>query len=147
MKKLWDFGWKMYRKYEEVVSYLFWGVAAFVLSMFLFWLFNNRWGWNEHAANILDWIIVVIFAYFTNRTFVFKSTVKDIKGMGKEFRDFVLARLSTLVLEEVILFVFITWMGYDSKLQTMIVKLLAQFAVIVANYVLSKLFIFKNKNK
>ena len=86
-------------------------------------------------------MICVIFTYFTNRTFVFKSQNKGTKDAGKEFIQFVSARLGTLVLEELVIFVGITLLGANS----MIVKFLGQVLVIVSNYFLSKLWIFKKK--
>ena len=142
MKKLWNFAWDMYRKYEEGISYLFWGGVAFVLSMVLFYIFANIMMLDEQIANIFTWIICVIFAYLTNRTFVFKSKTTGAKAVTKEFVDFTAARLATLVLEIAVLFVCIDLFLWHN----MLAKLLGQFLVIVSNYVLSKLWIFKKKD-
>lgn len=132
---------KIYKKYKEAIDYLFWGGVAFVLSMVLFYLFANVMNIYEQIANILSWIICVIFTYITNRTFVFQSKVKGIKNIFKEFKDFVTARLLTLVMENVILFVMIDLLTINN----MVSKLVGQFVVIVSNYFLSKLWIFKKK--
>lgn len=141
MKKLWDFGWSIYRKYEEAWNYLIWGFIAFVLNMVLFYVFEDVLLIQELVANVIAWIICVIFTYFTNRIFVFKSQNTDSKDAGKEFVQFVSARLGTLVLEELVIFVGITLLAADS----MIVKFIGQALVIVSNYFLSKLWIFKKK--
>lgn len=141
MKKLWNFAWDMYRKYEEGINYLFWGGVAFVLSMVLFYIFANIMMLDEQIANIITWVICVIFAYLTNRTFVFKSKTTGAKAVTKEFVDFTAARLATLVLENAVLFVCIDLFLWHN----MLAKLLGQFLVIVSNYVLSKLWIFKKK--
>ena len=133
----------MYRKYEEGINYLFWGGVAFVLSMVLFYIFANMMMIEEQIANVITWIICVIFTYLTNRTFVFQSKVRGLKNIFKEFKDFVTARLLTLVMENVILFVMIDILTINN----MISKLVGQFVVIVSNYFLSKLWIFKNKEK
>lgn len=138
-----DFIIKIYRKYKEAIDYLFWGGVAFFLSMILFYLFANIMDIYEQIANILSWIICVIFTYFTNRTFVFQSKVKGLKNIFKEFKDFVTARLLTLVMENAILFLLIDLLTINN----MISKLVGQFVVIVSNYFLSKLWIFKKKNK
>ena len=132
---------KMWKKYEEAINYLFWGGVAFVLSMVLFYIFANVCGLYEQIANVISWIICVIFTYFTNRTFVFKSKIKGFKNIIKEFFDFVTARLLTLVMENAILFVMIDLLTINN----MIAKLVGQFVVIVSNYFLSKLWIFKKK--
>lgn len=136
---------KIYGKYKEIIDYLFWGGVAFVLSIVLYWVFIEICGWKDLFANIIDWIICVLFTYETNRIFVFKSKVKGIKARGKEFVEFVAARLFTLILEEIIIFIGGTLMGYDRGLGAMVVKFIGQFVVIVTNYLLSKLWIFRKK--
>ena len=100
---------KIYKKYKEAIDYLFWGGVAFVLSMVLFYLFANVMNIYEQIANILSWIICVVFTYLTNRFFVFQSKVKGFVNIFKEFKDFVTARLLTLVMENVILFLMIVF--------------------------------------
>lgn len=142
MKKLWDTAWSLYRKYEEGINYLFWGGVAFVLSMAIFYFFANVMLIEEQIANVFTWIIGVIFTYMTNRTFVFKSKTTGVKAITKEFTEFTTARLATLVLENVVLFICIDLLLWHN----MIAKLIGQFLVIVSNYVLSKLWIFKKKD-
>lgn len=143
MKKLWNWVCETYRKYQEGIDYLFWGGVAFVLSMVLFYIFANMMMIEEQIANIITWVICVIFTYITNRTFVFKSKTKGMKAITKEFAEFTTARLATLVLENVVLFICIDLLVWHN----MIAKLIGQFLVIVSNYVLSKLWIFKKKEK
>ena len=132
---------KIYRKHKEAIDYLFWGGIAFFLSMILFYLFANVMSIYEQIANILTWIICVIFTYLTNRTFVFASKVKGLKNIFNEFKNFLTARLLTLVMENAILFVMIDLLNFNN----MVSKLVGQFVVIVSNYFLSKLWIFKKK--
>ena len=141
MKKLWNWGIGMYRKYQEGIDYLFWGGVAFVLSMVLFYIFANMMMIEEQIANVITWIICVIFTYVTNRTFVFRSKTTGIKAITKEFTEFTTARLATLVLENAVLFICIDLLSWHN----MIAKLIGQFLVIVSNYILSKLWIFKKK--
>lgn len=143
MKSLFRIIVKLWKKHEEAMNYLFWGGVAFVLSMVLFFIFANIMQIYEQIANILSWIICVIFTYLTNRIFVFKSKTKGIKRVFKEFCDFVTARIMTLIMENAILFVMIDLLTINN----MIAKLVGQFVVIVSNYVLSKLWIFKKEKK
>lgn len=145
MKKIINKCLTIYKKYQEAIDYLFWGGVAFVLSMLLFWIFNSLLGWNSVVANTVDWIICVLFTYFTNRTFVFKSKLTNKIDKLKEFGEFVLARLFTLFLEDLIIYLGVEVLLFNSKIQSMIVKLIGQFVVIVTNYILSKLWIFKKK--
>ncbi|MBR3605978.1 MAG: GtrA family protein [Lachnospiraceae bacterium] len=133
----------LWKKHEEAMNYLFWGGVAFLLSIILFHIFANMMNLYEQIANTLSWIICVIFTYLTNRFFVFKSKTRGLKRVTKEFTDFVTARIITLVMENAILFVMIDLL----TIHNMIAKLVGQFVVIVSNYILSKLWIFKKEKK
>ena len=96
---------------------------------------------DELIANVLSWILCVLFQFFTNRTWVFDGRVDGAKAFAVQMGSFFGGRIFTLVIEEIIIAIFITWLGFNS----MIVKLVAQVIVIVLNYVVSKLFVFKEK--
>ena len=129
----------LFSKYKEVISYLFFGGCTFVVSIASFYVLNRVLLLNEHIANVISWILAVTFAYITNKIFVFGSKIKDPKGLFREIGSFFSARLLTLGMEEVILFVGVDLMNVD----TMLVKIVGQIVVIISNYFLSKLFIFK----
>ena len=141
MKKLWDWGWSIYHKYEEVLSYLIFGFLAFVVNYAVYVVGIKAFSLNYQVSNMIAWVVAVIFAYWTNRTFVFKSKTKEITSILKEFASFVSARLATLILEIVILWLFVDVFNIND----MFAKLVGQFVVIVTNYFLSKLWIFKKK--
>lgn len=150
MKNLWTKFKELWKKYEEAINYLIWGGIAFVLSMVLFILFTNpvfHIEWNEVFANSIDWVICVIFTFFTNKFFVFKSKSENVKAFGKEFIEFVIARLFTLLLENAIIWLLCDKIGWNTGLLQTAAKLIGQFVVIVSNYFLSKLWIFKGKEK
>lgn len=96
-------------------------------------------GINELVANVLSWIITVLFAFLTNRVWVFQSPTNEVSEFVKQMFAFYSGRVITLIIEEVILLVFITWLGFNS----MVIKVIAQVIVILLNYVISKLVIFK----
>ena len=141
MKKLWDFAWGMYRKYEEGINYLIFGFLAFVLNYVLYFLFSSAMQMHYMAATALSWVLTVVFAYWTNRTFVFKSKNKDAQYLGKEFLSFIGARVATEVLELALMFLMVDCVDLNEYLS----KFACQVIVIVANYFLSKLWIFKEK--
>ena len=141
MKKLWDFAWGMYRKYEEGINYLIFGFLAFVLNYVLYFLFSSAMQMHYMAATALSWVLTVVFAYWTNRTFVFKSKNKDAQSLGKEFLSFIGARVATEVLELALMFLMVDCADLNEYLS----KFACQVIVIVANYFLSKLWIFKEK--
>lgn len=143
MKKLWNKCLELYKKYEEIINYLIVGGLTTVVSLGSYYLciytFLNPDVWYQlQAANIISWICAVTFAYFANRIFVFKS--KNQKKL-KEAVSFYSSRIATLLMEMGIMFVFVTLLHLNDK----IMKLVVQVVVTVANYILSKIFVFKKK--
>ena len=128
-----------YKKNKEILLYLFFGGLTFLVSISSYALFNIRIGWNALTANIASWILAVAFAYVTNRTWVFESSTDRGSTLIKEITGFVGGRIATLVIEELILFIFITGLEMNSVL----VKIVAQVVVIALNYVISKMIVFK----
>lgn len=90
-------------------------------------------------ANIVDWVICVLFQFITNKTWVFGAETNSAKDFWAQLAGFFSGRLLTLGVEELMLFVFIDRLLWNSLL----VKLIAQIVVIVSNYVISKFFVFK----
>lgn len=130
---------KLFQKHKELILYVFFGGLATVVSIGTFYVFNLLM--HELAANVLSWVITVGFAYWTNRTWVFRSQVRG-RGVWKEMLTFYSGRLLTLGLEELILLVFATILAWNATL----VKIAAQIVVLVGNYVISKLLIFKESS-
>jgi len=128
----------LFQKHREMILYVFFGGLATVVSIGTFLLFDAVM--NELIANVLSWIVTVGFAYWTNRTWVFCSQVRG-KGVWKEMLTFYTGRLVTLGLEELMLLVFVTVLGWNAAL----IKVAAQIVVLVGNYIISKLLIFRKK--
>ena len=131
-----------YKKNKEVLLYLFFGGLTFLVSVISYAYFNVTLGINELVANIISWVLAVAFAFFTNRIWVFQAPTKTVSQFLMQLIRFFMGRVATLVVEEVILLVFITILGFNS----MVVKVIAQVIVIVLNYVISKLVVFRKKN-
>lgn len=140
---------EIYKKYEEIINYLIIGVLTTVVNLavkyaLLFTVLNASDATQLQIAVVISWVVACIFAYITNRKIVFKSKSKKIL---KEFTAFVSARLFTLFLEMLIMFVFVTLLKLNSNLWVVIWSIVAQVVVIVVNYILSKLVIFKKEKK
>ena len=86
MKKLWDFCWGIYKEHEEGLNYLIFGFLAFVLNYVLYFLFSSVMHIHYMAATALSWVLTVVFAYWTNRTFVFKSRNKRAQSLQGVWR-------------------------------------------------------------
>ena len=134
-------------RYREQAAYLFFGGLATLLNILLAMVFRAM-GLPTAANTVLDNILCILFAYMTNRLWVFCSEAKG-KAALREFFSFVGCRLGTLVLD-----VAVMWLGADllgpalvpARWQDMwflAVKVFSNILVIVANYVFSKLIIFK----
>ena len=124
-----------YKRYREQLLYLFFGLMTTVVSIGSFAIIAMT-GIPVLINNIISWILSVLFAYITNRTWVFNSKSEDIV---KELSSFAGGRLLTLAIEEAILLIFVTLLN----LNALAVKIVAQIIVILLNYIISKLFVFK----
>ena len=131
-----------YKKHKEGLLYLFFGGLTFFLSIFLFWFMDSVLHMNAVINNSIDWVICVAFQFFTNRTWVFDGKVETKQDFLKQAGSFTAGRLFTLVVEDLLIYIFITRLAFP----TMPVKLAATFVVIVLNYVISKLIVFKKKD-
>ena len=136
---------ELYKQYKEIINYLIVGVLTTVVSLGVYYACVLTFLDPENAiqlqvANIISWVAAVTFAYFTNRKFVFESKNPD---MLKEASAFVGARVATLLMDMLCMFIMVTCMGLSDKIS----KLVVQVIVTVANYVFSKIFVFRKKDK
>lgn len=129
-----------YRRNKSVLLYIFFGGLTTLISIGSFVLFDSRLGMHTLIANVFSWICAVLFAYVTNRIWVFDSKATGRKVIG-EMVSFFAGRLITLGLEEATLFVFVTVLAFNST----VIKVLAQLLVLVLNYLISKLLVFREK--
>ncbi len=135
---------KIYYKYEEIIWYLIIGGLTTLVSILTYYavthsLLNPEDKLELQIAEIISWIAAVLFAYFTNRKYVFK---KKNKISWQEFFSFVSSRISTLLIEMLIMYIFVSILHMDDK----VIKIIAQVVVIILNYVLSKFIVFKKKD-
>ena len=134
---------ELYLQYKEIINYLIVGGLTTVVSLGVYYglvltVLNPENPVQLQVANILSWIAAVTFAYFTNRKYVFESKRKDV---GKEAASFFAARVGTLLMDMAFMFVTVSVFHMNDK----VAKLLDQVMVTVANYVISKLFVFRKK--
>ncbi len=140
--RFWRWGWGVYHKNEEIWNYLIVGGLTTVVSLVSKWLLwlvlDPDVAIQLQISIILSWIISVLFAYITNRVFVFKSKSKNII---KEMTSFFGARLLTLGMEMLIMWFFVTLLDLNEYVFTIITQIL----IVIFNYIFSKLFVFKEK--
>ena len=132
----------LYKKYKEIINYLIFGGLTTLVSIGTYAIFTKIFNIDYLVSNVLSWIIAVLFAFITNKLFVFESKSKDKKLISKEITNFFFFRIVSLVLEMVIMYVFVDLLAIND----LITKIIAQIIVILANYIFSKVFVFKKSN-
>ncbi len=135
MKKIVD----LYKRYEEIINYLVVGVMTTLVSIVVYWVFTKLFHVNYMISNIISWILSVLFAYVTNKKFVFKSKCDSNKDVFIEVYQFFKYRILSFVIDVLLMYVFVELVTLDD----MCAKVIVQIIVIILNYVFSKLFVFK----
>lgn len=134
---------KLYFKYQEIINYLIFGFLTTVVSivsyiLFANFLFSEKTDVTVQISNVLSWICAVIFAYVTNRKYVFNSTMQG-RAKVKEIINFFLARFSSLIIDIALMFVLFSLMHIDDTIS----KIIVQVVIVIVNYVFSKFLVFK----
>jgi putative flippase GtrA len=138
---------RLYKEHREIANYLIVGGLTTLVSLvvkyaLLFTILDAKNAVQLQVAVIISWIISVAFAYWANRKFVFESKSKQIL---KEIGLFVASRISTLLLDMLIMWFFVTFLKLDSDVWVIVWTIVSQVLVIILNYILSKFFVFKKK--
>ncbi len=135
---------ELYEKYKEVIHYLIFGGLSTVVNFVSYFIFARIIGIEEIISSGLSWFCSVLFAYITNKLFVFESKTDTKKAFFKEMISFFLARIVSGILCDVGTFALMVKVFHINDI---IAKIVTQVMVIVVNYVFSKLFIFKKKKE
>lgn len=135
----------MYLIFGVLTTVVSWG--SYAVFEILFGTFISNSIVLSAVANVLSWIVAVLFAYITNKLWVFES--KSFKGnvVFKELATFVTSRLATGVLEWVGVPLLMV-IGLNQSIlgiEGMVAKIVISVLVVILNYILSKLFVFKDK--
>lgn len=126
-------------KNKEVISYIFFGGLTTVVNYIVYFLFTRVFHVDYLVSNWFAWAFAVLFAYLTNRKWVFQSTAQGFGPRMREFLAFVAARLVSLGMDMAIMYVGVSVLGIGDFW----VKTVSQVVVIAANYVFSKVFVFR----
>lgn len=144
MKKIKD----LLIRYKQVILYLIFGVMTTAVDWGISFLLYYFWGAAiektvllVHVVNTIAWAAAVLFAFVTNRLWVFHSDSKGFLPILRELGSFAGGRVMTLLLQEAMFAVFFDWLGVNEYL----VKIVAAVLVVVLNYFISKLLVFRKK--
>lgn len=122
---------------RELVLYVVFGAFTFFVNIAVYFLFEDVLGVNYLISNIVAWFFSVLFAYITNRIWVFESKSPDIL---KEMALFFGGRIFSGVVDTALMYLFIDVMMIGDAIS----KIVVQIIVIVLNYIFSKLIVFKD---
>lgn len=134
---------ELFNKYKEVINYLIFGVLTTIVNYVSYLILAKVFNVNYLASTVISQIISIIFAYVTNKIFVFESKTTNTKELIKEMVSFFGFRLVSLLLDMAFMYIFVDIL----KLNDAIMKLVSNVLIVIVNYVFSKLFVFKKDNK
>ena len=130
------------KKYKDIVSYLFFGVCTTVINILIYYISAHLFHYSTLISTVVAWVGACLFAYFTNRKWVFHSTTKAKKDIFLEIISFFACRLATGFVDWIIMVVFVDFFHFND----IVIKVISNVIVIILNYVASKLVIFNKKD-
>lgn len=130
---------QLYEKYKDIILYLFFGICTTLVNISTYWIAARALRFDVMPSTIIAWFLAVLFAYITNRRWVFHSEAKEYKTVLKEIVSFFTCRLATGVVDWLCMFIFVDILLWND----MVVKIGANVLVIILNYIASKLVIFR----
>ena len=133
---------ELYNKYRDLIPYAIFGVLTTLVNIVVFWVAAHPFHMTVVASTIVAWIVAVVFAYVTNRKWVFHSEAHKKEAIIKEIISFFTCRIATGVVDIVVMYVFVDVLSFND----VIMKTVANILVILLNYVASKMIIFKKNN-
>ena len=131
----------LFAKYKQTILYLIFGVLSTIVNILTYAFCTRNLNIEFLISNWIAWIVAVLFAYITNKFFVFESKKINIKFLIKELSSFVSCRLLSGIKEMILMYTMISLMS----LNDFIVKIITNVVVVILNFIFSKLIIFKNK--
>lgn len=130
------------RKYKEIVLYIFFGGCTTLVNIAIYYFLTRGFHIPIIASTIAAWITSVLFAYLTNRRYVFQSKNSNVKATILELGSFVLCRLLSGALDIGNMYFFVKLLGIND----FIIKIISNIVIVMANYIASRSFVFKQHN-
>ena len=132
----------LFLKYRELILYVFFGGLTTLVNIAAYWMLAWTCGVEELAATAAAWVISVLFAYLTNRKWVFQSRASGPRAILWEVVAFFGGRALSGLMDVGIMALFVKTLHYNDLL----VKILSNVLVIVVNYIISKWIVFRRRN-
>ena len=134
---------QLIKKYKHLIYYGIFGILTTLVNIAVYYICSHILKLDTVPSTIIAWIFAVLFAYVTNRKWVFESTEHSATGILYEILKFFFFRAATGVLDVVVMYVTVDLLGWNDVLM----KIISNILVIVLNYIASKLVIFRHKEK
>ena len=131
----------VYTRYKEFLLYALFGLGTMLISINVYLTLTNKVGWSILISEAISWFFATLFAFFTNRKWVFTYAPKGVKAFFQQLVSFFFGRTLTLGLEEAILHIFVLGLGFPNTK----VEYVAQIFIIAANYIFSKVVVFRRR--
>ena len=132
---------QLFKKYQQPILYLFIAVCTTAVNIITYYISAHIVSLSVVLSTCLAWAISVIFAYITNKWWVFESKSLRLKAVVLEFLSFTGCRLFTGACDLLIMFIFVDCLAMND----LFVKIASNVLVVILNYIFSKLIIFKQK--
>lgn len=132
---------KLMKKYRSLIAYGIFGVLSTIVNIGTYYLCYDVNDMSNVLSNVLAWIAAVLFAFVTNKLWVFESKSLAPKVVFYEFTTFMGCRTATGAMDLAIMYVCVDVMCWPA----MVMKMISNILVILLNYIFSKLIIFKKK--
>jgi len=133
---------ELFMKYKEAILYLVFGVLTTLINIVVYALSTRLLEIDVYTSNVIAWVLSVLFAYITNRKYVFNSKANELNTKIKELLSFYSCRLLTFGIDMLLMFILIDLISIND----MISKIIVNIIIIILNYILSKFLVFKNNN-
>lgn len=133
---------QLYEKYQQWIDYIFVGVLTTIVNFAVFYLFDTIFAISYLIANALSILVAILFAFYMNKKFVFKSQSPNFKGLLQEFALFAGFRLGSGVYDMLSMWVLVAFFHVNTNVS----KILTEVVIVLLNYVFSKFIVFRKRN-
>lgn len=128
-----------YKKFKEQINYIVFGLFTTIVNYLVYLGLTRLLNTEVILATIIAWVLAVLFAYITNKKFVFESNSFNFAQITKEIVSFFSLRIVSGIFEVVCMYIFVSVLQFND----IVIKLIINIAVIILNYIFSKLIVFR----
>lgn len=130
-------------KKREIFYYIVFGILTTLVNIVSYYIFTKILNIDYRISTTIAWFFSIVFAYFTNKVFVFKSREMDILTLTKEFSLFIFYRVLSYLMDLGLMVFLVEWFNVND----LIAKIFSNILVVILNYIFSRYFIFRSSKK